>query len=140
MNKLTIIGNLTADPELRVTTSQISVCSFSVAVNRKPTRQQRENNENPGADFFRVSAWRERGELCAKFLQKGNKVCVVGPVSVKTYTANDGTTRATLEVLADEIEFLSPRVSDTPAESPAPKVDKDTGYEIIDPDDDTLPF
>lgn len=139
MNKLTIIGNLTADPELRVTTTQISVCSFTVAVNRKPTRQQRENNEAPGVDFFRVTAWRERGELCAKFLQKGKKVCVIGPVSVNTYTANDGSTKASLEVLADEIEFLSPRVSDpTPAEAPAPVVDKDTGYEVVETD--SLPF
>ena len=136
MNKLTIIGNLTADPELRVTTTQISVCSFTVAVNRKPTRQQRENNEAPGVDFFRVTAWRERGELCAKFLQKGKKVCVIGPVSVNTYTASDGSTKASLEILADEIEFLSPRVSDpTPADAPAPVVDNGTGYTVVDTDD-----
>ena len=74
MNKLTIIGNLTKDPELRITTSGVSVCSFTVAVNRKQSAQQRQAGQQPEADFFRVTAWRERGEICAKFLQKGKKV------------------------------------------------------------------
>ena len=134
MNKLTIIGNLTADPELRVTSNQIPVCSFTVAVNRK-----RKVEGQPEADFFNVTAWRERGELCAKFLQKGKKVCVVGPVAVRTWD-KDGRHGANLEVTADEIEFLSPRVSDpetTPEQSPAP-VDNGSGYEVVYTDD--LPF
>ena len=135
MNKLTIIGNLTADPELRVTSNQIPVCSFTVAVNRK-----RKVEGQPEADFFNVTAWRERGELCAKFLQKGKKVCVVGAVSVREWESN-GRHGANLEVTADEIEFLSPRVSDPEqptAEAPAPAVDKGTGYEVVDTDE--LPF
>ena len=107
MNKLTIIGNLTRDPELRTTPSGVNVCDFTIAVNRR----RRQDQEQPEADFFRVSAWRERGDLCAKYLAKGRKVCVIGPVSVRTYTANDGTTRASLEVTADEVEFLSSRNS-----------------------------
>ena len=107
MNKLTIIGNLTRDPELRTTSAGVSVCDFTVAVNRRQRRDAQ--NGQPEADFFRVSAWRERGELCAKYLAKGRKVCVVGPVSVHTYTGNDGTTRASLEVNADDVEFLSSR-------------------------------
>ena len=90
MNKLTIIGNLTRDPELRTTSAGVNVCDFTVAVNRRQRRDAQ--NGQPEADFFRVSAWRERGELCAKYLAKGRKVCVVGPVSVRTYTGNDGTT------------------------------------------------
>ena len=81
------------------------MCDFTVAVNRR--RRSDDQNGQPEADFFRVTAWRERGELCAKYLAKGRKVCVVGPVSVRTYTGNDGTTRASLEVTADEVEFLS---------------------------------
>lgn len=103
MNKLTIIGNLTRDPELRTTQSGISVCSFTVAVNRRRTQGQQ-----PEADFFRVSAWRQLGENCGKWLVKGKKVCVVGPVSVSTYQGNDGNTRAQLEVTAEDVEFLSP--------------------------------
>lgn len=132
MNKLTIIGNLTNEPDLRVTQTGINVCSFTLAVNRRKTQ----NNQTPEADFFRVTAWRERGELCAKFLSKGKKVCVIGPVSVSTYTANDGTTRANLEVTAEEVEFLSPRVSD-PAAAPAPR-DAATGMEQVETSD--LPF
>ena len=105
MNKLTIIGNLTRDPETRTTSNGVSVCDFTVAVNRRQRRDS-QNGQNE-ADFFRVSAWRERGELCAKYLAKGRKVCVIGPVSVRTYTGNDGTVRASLEVTADEVEFLS---------------------------------
>ena len=107
MNKLTIIGNLTRDPELRTTSAGINVCDFTVAVNRRVRRDAQ--NSQPEADFFRVSAWRQLGENCAKFLAKGRKVCVVGPVSVRTYQASDGTTRASLEVTAEDVEFLSSR-------------------------------
>ena len=104
MNKLTIIGNLTRDPEMRVTSQGISVCSFTVAVNRRNAKEGQ-----PDADFFRVTAWRQLGENCGKFLAKGRKVAVVGAVSVSTYQANDGSTRAQMEVTADDVEFLSPK-------------------------------
>ena len=132
MNKLTIIGNLTADPELRVTSNEIPVCSFRVAVKRR-----RKVEGQPEADFFNVTAWRERADLCKRFLQKGNKVCIVGSVSVREWESN-GRHGASLEVTADEIEFCSPRVSDPTAEAPAPAVDKSTGFEVIDTDE--LPF
>lgn len=104
MNKLVIIGNLVRDPESRVTQSGISVCTFTVAVNRR-----RQQEGQPEADYFRVSAWRQLGENCALYLSKGRKVCVIGPVSISTYTGNDGKTRANMEVTAEDVEFLSPR-------------------------------
>lgn len=104
MNKLTIIGNLTRDPELRTTTSGLQVCTFTVAVNRRKS-----DNQANEADFFRVTAWRQLADICSRYLAKGRKVAVVGAVSVSTYTGNDGQTRATLEVTADDIEFLTPR-------------------------------
>ena len=134
-----IIGNLTKDPELRTTATGLSVCSFTVAVNRKQGAQQRQNGQQSEADYFRVTAWRERGEICAKFLQKGKKVCVIGPVSVSTYTGNDGTTRANLEVNAEEVEFISPRVSDPPVPE-EPKVDEQTGFQQVEFETDELPF
>ena len=137
MNKLTIIGNLTRDPELRTTTSGVSVCSFTVAVNRRMSSQQRQAGQQPEADYFRVTAWRERGEMCGKWLQKGKKVCVIGPVSVSTYEGQDGKTRANLEVTADEIELLSPRVSDGPVPQ-EPKVDEQSGFPQVETDE--LPF
>lgn len=117
MNRLFITGNLTRDPELRKTTSGISVCTFTVAVNRRKTQ----NQQQPEADFFRVSAWRELGENCAKWLIKGKKVCVIGPVSVSTYSGQDGKTYANLEVLAQDVEFLSPAGQTESAPQAAPQ-------------------
>lgn len=111
---------MTRDPELRATASGISVCSFTVAVNRRQTAAQRQSGQQAEADYFRVSAWRELGENCGKWLIKGKKVCVVGPVSVSTYTGQDGKTYANLEVLAQEVEFLSP-AGHTETEQPAPQ-------------------
>ena len=144
MNKLTIIGNLTRDPELRATAAGVNVCDFTVAVNRRVRRDAQAGQ--PEADFFRVSAWRQLGENCAKFLAKGRKVCVVGPVSVRTYQANDGTTRASLEVTADEVEFLSSRNEgeaggfNAPAAAPeAPSADSQAaGFTAVETDE--LPF
>ncbi len=109
MNKLTIIGNLTRDPELRTTKTGVNVCTFTVAVNPK-------GDGDP--TFFRVTAWRGLADICSKFLQRGKKVAVVGSVGVSTYEAQDGGTRASLDVTADDVEFLSPRVSDLPPEVP----------------------
>ena len=113
MNKLTIIGNLVNDPVLRTTTTGVNVCKFRVAVNRRHHK-----DGEPEADYFDISAWKERGEVCARNLAKGRKVCVIGPVSVRTYTGNDGTTRAVMDVTADEIEFVSPRPSGNVVEDP----------------------
>lgn len=132
MNKTFITGNLTNAPELRTTTSGVNVCTFTVAVNRKKTA----NNDNPGADFFRVTAWRGLGENCAKFLDKGRKVAVVGSVSLHTYESN-GKQGASLEVLADDVEFLPPRVTDAVAATSP--VDAQSGMTQVDVDD-ILPF
>lgn len=133
MNKLTIIGNLTRDPELRTTQSGIAVCSFIVAVNRRRSKDKE-------ADFFRVTVWRELAENCQKYLAKGRKVAVSGPVAVSTYTAQNGETRATLEVTGEEVEFLSSReesaIPAAPAAQSAPQ--PDPGFEEVE--DDDLPF
>ncbi len=141
MNKLTIIGNLTRDPELRTTQSGIQVCTFTVAVNRR--RSNNQDSGQPEADFFRVTAWRQLGENCAKFLTKGRKVCVIGPVSINTYTGNDGTTRASLEVTADDVEFLTPRSeAGEPVRTPAPTASAPAAPagDFVQVDEDDLPF
>ena len=108
------------------------MCNFTVAVNRKKTA----NNPDPGTDYFNVAAWRQLGENCAKFLEKGKKVCVIGRVSLRTWET-ESKHGASLEVLAEEVEFVSPRVSDAPVpEEPAP-VDV-SGMAIVETDD--LPF
>lgn len=139
INKLIIIGNLTRDPELRQTGNGTSVCNFTIAVNRR--RRGDQGNDQPSADFFNVAAWRERGELCAKYLSKGKKVCVIGPVSVRTYQANDGTTKAQLEITADEVEFLSSRGESEPVDSDnSVSQPATTVGEPVDIDSSELPF
>lgn len=114
MNKLTIIGNVTKEPEMRTTQSGLPVCSFNVAVNRRKGTQA----DQTEADFFRVTAWRGLAQTCHMYLAKGRKVCVVGTVSASAYTGNDGKARASLEVTAEDVEFLSPR-SDADAKEAA---------------------
>lgn len=130
MNSLTIIGNLCRDPELRTTPSGVAVCTFTVAVNR---RQSTEAGARE-ADFFRVTAWRQLAENCNRYLAKGRKVAVIGSVSAHTYQANDGTTRVSLEVNANEVEFLTPREQ----QIDRPPV-QDQGFVKIE-DDEDLPF
>lgn len=127
MNKIVIIGNLTGAPELRVTQSGVSVCQFTVAVNGK--------RKDDGATFFRVTAWRALGETCHKYLDKGRKVMVCGAVSASAYTGRDGKPRASLEVTADDVEFLSSASGDSQQQS-APEAN---GFTPID-DGDELPF
>jgi single-strand DNA-binding protein len=144
MNRLIIIGNLTRDPEKRVLQSGETVTSFTVAVNNRRRRQSDTANGQDDTTFFRVSAWRELGENCAKYLAKGRKVAVVGPVNARTYVANDGTTRVSLEVNANEVEFLSSRsdvdaapVQDTAYSAPEPTA-QNNGFTVVESEE--LPF
>ncbi len=149
MNKVFLIGNLTRDPELRTTSTGDSVCSFSIAVNRR--RRSNAEAGQPEADFFRVSAWRQLGENCAKYLAKGRKVSVVGSVSCRTYVGSDGQTRASLEVQADDVEFLTPRGEQGEAAgayapaAPAPQPSANYGSvpqggSFVQVDEEELPF
>jgi single-strand DNA-binding protein len=131
MNKITIIGDLTKNPELRSTQDGTPVCGFTVAVNRPKTK----NNPDPGADYFNVNAWRGLGENCARYLEKGRKVCVVGRVSLRTWEKEDKH-GASLEVLAEDVEFLTSR--NEHAAEPSTPVDTASGMAMVEPDD--LPF
>ena len=103
MNKICIVGNLTRDPELRATGSGISVCTFTVAGNRR----FKDQNGEIKTDFSPVVAWRQQGENCAKYLAKGSKVAVCGAIQVRSYEAKDGSKRYATEIVADEVEFLT---------------------------------
>ncbi|MDE6211194.1 MAG: single-stranded DNA-binding protein [Clostridia bacterium] len=100
MNRVILIGNLTRDPESGATQSGVSYCRFSIAVNRRFSR------ENETTDFFNVVCWRGLAENCAKILQKGRKVCVVGAIQTRQYDAQDGSKRTAYDIVADEVEFL----------------------------------
>ena len=109
MNKAILIGNLTKDPEVRTTPSGVTVCTFSIAVNRRGTNQAGERI----ADFFNIVAWRQLGELCGKYLAKGRKVSVIGEIQTRSYDAKDGSKRYITEIVADEVEFLTPKGQDS---------------------------
>ena len=103
MNKCFIIGNLTADPESRSTQTGKRVVSFTVAVNKK------RNDGTDATDFFRVSAWEKLGDVCAQYMAKGRKVSVIGEVHAGAYTNSQGKAVGTLELTAQDVEFLSPK-------------------------------
>ena len=124
MNKLVLTGNLTRSPELRSTPNGIPVCTFTIAVNGR-------KSDDPTA-YFRITVWRQLAEICNRYLTKGKKVFVSGPVSVSTYTAKDGTARASLEVTAEDVEFLSP------AGGEQPNTGAQAGFVKVD--DEILPF
>ena len=103
MNKVFLIGNLTRDPELSQLPSGVSVCKFGLAVNRNFTNSSGERE----VDFFNITAWRGLGENCAKYLSKGRKVSVVGNIQVRNYEDKDGNKRTAVDIVAEDIEFLS---------------------------------
>lgn len=100
MNKIILIGNLTKDPETRSTASGVTVCSFTIAVNRRYGDKE--------TDFFRINAWRALGDTCSRYLSKGRKVAVTGELQARQYTDKAGNVRLSLDVSAEEVEFLSP--------------------------------
>jgi len=150
MNKAILIGNLTRDPETRTTSSGVNVCTFSIAVNRRYANA----NGVREADFINIVAWRQLADTCARFLQKGRKVCVVGSIQTRTYDAQDGSKRYATEVVADEVEFLpsgsgngareggyeAPSMpGEAPAAAPAPRAQAPASV-MTEADDDELPF
>ena len=135
MNKLIAVGNLTANPDLRSTPNGIPVCTFTIAVNGR--------KQDEAATFFRVTAWRQLAENCQRFLAKGRKVAVIGSVTLNTYKKANGETGASMEVNADEVEFLSPKEQQGDADDSGltytpPKVDGKSGMVVVD--DEELPF
>lgn len=103
MNKIFLIGNLTRDPELAETNSGISVCHFSIAVNRPYTGADGERQ----TDFFNCTAWRGTAEAIARYCKKGNKVAVTGSIQVRNYEDNDGIKRIAVDVITQDVEFLT---------------------------------
>lgn len=123
MNHIVLIGNIVREPELRTTPTGKQVCSFDIACNRR-----RHVEGQPDADYFRCNAWNGLADICGKYLSKGKKVAVKGSISLSK-REHDGKFYASLEVFAEEVEFLSPKESQT---------DSQTGMEVVSTDE--LPF
>ena len=139
MNEITLIGNLTHDPEVRSTPNGVTVCTFTIAVNRRFAQQGGEK----ATDYFRINAWRQLGENCARYLAKGRKVAVVGELQARTYEGKDGATRMSLDVSADEVEFLTPRSQDEGSGYSAPRQNNAAPQDLAgftDIQSDDIPF
>ena len=106
MNRITIIGNATKDPDYSVSANGTPVCKMTVAVNRRVEDK---------TDYFRLSAFKQLAELCASYVVKGKKIAVVGSMQFGEYTDKDGIKRTTADLIANEVEFLPPKEEKNPA-------------------------
>ena len=122
MNRVFLIGNLTRDPELAETNSGLSVCHFAIAVNRGFASAGGERQ----TDFFNVTVWRGIAENVAKFCKKGNKVAVSGSIQIRQYDDNQGNKRTAVDVIAQEVEFLTSKsASERNVAGPVSVIDND---------------
>ncbi len=145
-NKVILIGNMTADPELKQTTAGISVCSFSIAVNRRFARAEQAQQS---VDFINIVTWRQSAEFVSRYFKKGNPILVCGQLQTRKWTDNQGQTRYATEVVADEVSFVAPQTQGGAAQggSYAPEAygaptfnnTNNGGFEEL-PSDESLPF
>lgn len=155
LNKVIIIGRMTANPELRTTNSGTSVSSFGVATNRYWTDNNNQKQEE--TEFHNVVAWGKQAEIINQFLKQGSLICVEGRLQTRTWEDKNGNKRRTTEVIAEQIQFgpksssdsnYSPTSKSSKAESnkknnqndqeDLPEIDIDSEIEEIDSDD--IPF
>ena len=145
-NKVILIGNMTADPELKQTTGGISVCSFSIAVNRRFARAE-QGQQN--VDFINIVTWRQQAEFVSRYFKKGNPILICGQLQTRSWNDGQGQKRYTTEVVADEVSFVAsaaqsaaaPAGSYTPDAYGAPSFNSapSANFEEI-PNDSDLPF
>ena len=149
LNKVIMGGRLTADPELKQTPSGVSVCTFSIAVNRRYS--SKDASQQTQADFFNVTAWRATAELVSKYFRKGSSICVIGSLQNRSWTDQQGVKRYATDIIAEEVNFVDSRSESSTASSTpytpdaysAPSFSSDAAvapqFEELKTDDD-LPF
>ena len=142
MNKAILVGRLTKDPELKTTGSGVSVCSFTLAINRRFKNAE----GNYDADFINCVAWRQQAEFISKYFSKGRMVGISGSIQTRSYDREDGQRVYITEVVADEVSFVdSKSTADSAPSTPAANnttansFGADDGF-IPMPADDDLPF
>lgn len=133
MNKVFMIGNMTKDPELSETNSGVAVCRFSIAVNRRRTSADAEQQ----TDFFNVTTWRGLAETVSRYCKKGNKVAVAGQIQIRQYEDREGAKRTSVDVVAEEVEFLSQKPNNEARAAEEPK--KKPALQAFE-DDSDIPF
>ena len=153
-NRAILIGNLTADPELRQTSNSISVCRFTIAVNRRFSKNADQNQQS--ADFINIVAWRERAEFVTRYFKKGRPILVCGQIQSRSWSDPQGGKHYATEVVADELSFVESKTDGAPSPSSAPNANGgsyggdaygtpaysnngNSGFEEI-PNDEQLPF
>lgn len=137
MNKVILIGNLTRDPELSETPGGIAVCRFAIAVSRDYANADGSRE----TDFFNITVWRGRAENCGKYLKKGNKVAVIGSLQNRSYEDKDGIKRNVTDVVANEVEFLTPKSAQGSDETDGGAVSVKRERQPLEAiDDNQLPF
>ena len=143
LNKVILGGRLTADPELKQTQSGISMCSFSIAINRK----YQAAGEQQQTDFIRCKAWRNTADFIARYFRKGSSICVVGEIQTGTWTDQSGNKSYSTDILVNEALFVDSKNDSQGAEAASPinnttegnKTPQPANFEEIDNDSD-LPF
>lgn len=130
INKVILIGNLGQDPELRFTQAGVPVVNFNIATNEK--WRDSEGNTQERTEWHRIIVWNKMGENCAKFLKKGSSVYIEGRLQTREWEDNEGMKKKTTEIVAQRVQFLSPR----PRSLPEP-----SGVSMGDiPAEDEIPF
>jgi single-strand DNA-binding protein len=115
MNKIMLIGNLGRDPEMSYTPNGTAVTKFSIAVSRvtkSPTGERQDETE-----WFNIVAWQKLAETCNAYLRKGNKVFIEGRLQTRKYTDRNGVERTAIEVIANDMEMLTPKSTQTGSSS-----------------------
>ncbi|MBR5250753.1 MAG: single-stranded DNA-binding protein [Clostridia bacterium] len=138
MNKVVLIGRLTKDPDLRNVGNNVSVCRFTLAVDR-PYRSA--NGNEATADFFNIVVWRAQAENCGKYLQKGRQCAVIGRIENRSYE-KDGEKHYVTEIIAENVEFLGGANANGGSNANADEFGRRQPVEDLRPveDDDQLPF
>ena len=132
MIKIIFIGRLTRDVDLKTTPNGVQVASFTVAVDLK----QKNKDGEKVTTFYNCVAWRGLAETCSKFLSKGKKVYIEGELQPRQYTAKDGSTKMSLDVQVESVEFLSPKTEER-SDADESGIDA-SGFENVDPE--SIPF
>ena len=106
LNKVVLAGHLTATPELRQTPNGVSVTSFSIAINRRVSRNAEGQSNQQTVDFINLVAWRNAADFITRYFKKGSAICVTGSIQTRSWTDQQGTKRYATEVLVDEAFFV----------------------------------
>lgn len=133
MNNVSLIGRLTADPELKHTQSGLAMTRFSVAVDRRVKQ-----GEEKQADFINIIAWRQTAEFICKYFTKGQRIALTGRIQTDSYTDSEGKKRSTFDVIAENVEFCDSKNSQK-TDTKSIEVENTADFEQM-PDDKDLPF